>query len=125
MAKRVLVAEDEPNIAESLRFLLSRAGFEVCIHERGTNALAAALETCPDVLVLDAMLPEMDGYEILRRIRRDPRGQAIPILMLTAKGQRADREKAVESGADVFMTKPFSNADLMDAVARLADGRSA
>ena len=71
------------------------------------------------------MLPEMDGYEILRRIRRDPRGQAIPILMLTAKGQRADREKAVESGADVFMTKPFSNADLMDAVARLADGRSA
>lgn len=125
MAKRVLLAEDEPNIVESLRFLLGRAGFDVAVRETGPAALEAALETGPDVMVLDVMLPEMDGFEVLRRLREDPRGRSLPVLMLTAKGQRADRERAADGGADLFIAKPFSNADLLEAIGRLAKGRVA
>lgn len=124
MAKRVLVAEDEPNIVESLIFVLERAGFDVAVESDGRSALAAATDNPPDVLVLDVMLPELDGYEVLRRLRADKRSQSLPVLMLTAKGQREDRETALNSGADVFMTKPFSNAEIVAAVVRLAAGPS-
>ena len=123
MAKRVLLAEDEPNIAESLSFLLERAGFEVAVETNGRRALDSVMANQPDVLVLDVMLPELDGYEILRHLRADQRVEAIPVLMLTAKGQRENREMAIECGADLFMTKPFANADIVSAVKRLADGR--
>lgn len=122
MKKRVLLAEDEPNIVESLQFLLQRADFDVRVAGDGQLALQAALEDTPDVLVLDVMLPGLDGYEILRRIRADRRAQALPVLMLTAKGQREDREMAIESGADIFMTKPFANSEIIAAVTSLANG---
>lgn len=122
MQKRVLLAEDEPNIVESLQFLLQRADFDVRVAGDGQLALQAALEDTPDVLVLDVMLPGLDGYEILRRIRADRRAQALPVLMLTAKGQREDREMAIESGADIFMTKPFANSEIIAAVTSLANG---
>lgn len=121
MAKRVLIAEDEPSIVESLTFLLERAGFEVAVALDGRQALNAALTQPPDVLVLDVMLPEIDGYEILRRLRSDQRGERLPVLILTAKGQREDRETALRSGADLFITKPFANADVIAAVVRLAE----
>jgi DNA-binding response OmpR family regulator len=73
------------------------------------------------VLVLDVMLPELDGYEILRRLRADRRGERLPVLILTAKGQREDRETAISSGADLFITKPFANAEVIAAVERLAN----
>lgn len=120
MPKRVLLAEDEPNIAELLRFLLGRAGFEVETETDGLAALAAALASPPAVVILDVMLPGLDGLEVLRRLRADPRGRALRIVVLTAKGQRADREAAMDGGADAFITKPFSNAELIDAVRRLA-----
>ena len=120
MAKRVLIAEDEPSIVESLTFLLERAGFEVAVESDGRRALEAALARPPHVLVLDVMLPELDGYEILRRLRADPRGARLPVLILTAKGQREDRETALSSGADIFITKPFANAEVVAAVERLA-----
>ena len=123
MAKRVLLAEDEPNIVISLRFLLERAGFEVSVQSDGRRALDAALADPPDVLVLDVMLPEMDGYEILRRLRADKRSESVPVLMLTAKGQRADRDTAIECGADMFIAKPFANADFLGAVESLAAAR--
>jgi len=123
MAKRVLVAEDEPNIVESLIFLLERAGFAVDVASDGRAALTAAIDNTPDVLVLDVMLPEIDGYEVLRQLRADKRSQNLPVLMLTAKGQREDRETALKSGADVFMTKPFSNAEIVATVVRLAADR--
>lgn len=119
-AKRVLLAEDEPNIVESLTFLLERAGFEVSVASDGRQALGAALESPPDVLVLDVMLPELDGYEVLRQLRADGRAAGLPVLMLTAKGQREDRETALECGADMFMTKPFANAEITAAVVQLA-----
>ena len=122
-AKRVLLAEDEPNIVESLSFLLERAGFEVSVASDGRRALGAALENPPDVLVLDVMLPELDGYEVLRQLRADGRAAALPVLMLTAKGQREDRETALACGADMFMTKPFANAEITAAVVKLASHR--
>lgn len=123
MSKHVLLAEDEPNIVESLTFLLERAGFSVSVEADGRRALRAAIETTPDVLVLDVMLPELDGYEILRQLRADQAGRSLPVLMLTAKGQREDRDMAIECGADLFMTKPFANSEIVAAVERLATGR--
>lgn len=125
MVKRVLLAEDEPNIVESLRFLLERAGFEVSVRSNGREALELALSEAPDVVVLDVMLPALDGFEILRRMRADPRGRAVPVIMLTAKGQSEDRATALESGADRFITKPFANAEIVRAVSEAADGRRA
>ncbi len=123
MSKRVLLAEDEPNIVESLTFLLDRAGFEVSVETDGRKALDAALTSTPDVFILDVMLPELDGYEVLRQLRADQRAEALPVVMLTAKGQREDRETALECGADLFITKPFSNSEIVAAVEQLAGGR--
>jgi DNA-binding response OmpR family regulator len=122
MAYRVLLAEDEPNIVESLSFLLERAGFEVNALGDGSAALEFALSKQPQVMILDVMLPGMDGFEVLRRLRADPGGKDLPVIMLTAKGQREDREAALEIGADVFITKPFSNAEVIGSVERLCGG---
>ena len=122
MAKRVLLAEDDANIAESITFVLERAGFEVTVESDGRKALEVVMARPPHVLVLDVMLPGLDGYEILRTVRADPRGESLPVLMLTAKGQREDREMALKCGADLFITKPFSNAEIVSAVRTLAGG---
>ena len=120
MSKRVLLAEDEPNIVVLLTFLLERAGYEVAVETDGRQALDTALTAPPDVLILDVMLPELDGYEILRRLRADMRARSLPVLMLTAKGQREDRETAFDCGADLVITKPFANAEIVAAVEQLA-----
>jgi len=122
MAKRVLPAEHEPNIVESLIFLLERAGFDVASEMSGLAALNAVLADPLDMTILDVMLPGFDGFAILRRLRADRRCQALPVLMLTAKGQREDREAALDGGADLFITKPFSNSAVIAAVTRLAEG---
>jgi DNA-binding response OmpR family regulator len=119
MGNRVLLAEDEPNIVESLTFLLERSGFQVDFEVNGQLALDAALANPPDVMILDVMLPGLDGLEILRRLRADARCQSLPVLILTAKGQREDRERALSSGANLFITKPFANSDVIAAVVAL------
>ena len=123
MAARILLAEDEENILTSPTFLLERAGYDVFVETEGPQALQTALSSPPDVLVLDVMLPEMDGYEILRRLRAAPETEQLPILMLTAKGQREDRETALRFGADLFITKPFANSEIISAIGQLAEGR--
>lgn len=120
MKKRILLVEDEPNIIVSLTFLLERAGFEIVTENNGQKALDSILSDPPDTVVLDVMLPGLDGFEILRRLREDPRVEQLPVLMLTAKGQREDRKKSLEFGADRFITKPFSNAEVVEAVQDLA-----
>lgn len=125
MRKQVLLAEDEPNIVESLCFLLGRAGFDVTVCDDGESALERTMSACPDVLVLDVMLPEMDGFEVLRQVRARETTRNLPVLMLTAKGQREDRERALATGADIFITKPFANAEVVTAVEALAAGRLA
>ncbi|MEQ8319077.1 MAG: response regulator [Rhodospirillales bacterium] len=123
MGARILLAEDEANILTSLTFLLEREGYAVSVETEGPKVLASALSSPPDVLVLDVMLPEMDGYEILRRLRATPNTRELPVLMLTAKGQREDRETALKYGADMFITKPFANSEIISAIGKLAEKR--
>ncbi len=125
MTSRVLLAEDEPHIIELLCFLLKRAGFSVEIAETGPCVLDRVADAPPDILILDVMLPGMNGFEVMRRLRADERLCRMPVVMLTAKGQREDREAAEKLAVDCFITKPFSNADLIDTVTRLAGGRAA
>ena len=116
---RVLLIEDEPNIATALSFILQRDGWQVSTHSDGATALDAVARHAPAVVVLDVMLPGRSGFEILSGIRTGPRPD-LPVLMLTAKGQAKDRARAEALGASRFMTKPFSNREILDAVRALA-----
>lgn len=122
MGKRVLVAEDEPNIATSLTFLLERAGYKVSVVTDGNAALDTVLADTPDALVLDLMLPGIDGYEVLRRVRSEPACADLPVMVLSAKGQAEDRQIALDLGANIYVTKPFSNAELLETVETLTGG---
>ncbi|MEO0680807.1 MAG: response regulator [Pseudomonadota bacterium] len=120
--QRVLIAEDEPHIVESLRFILSREGYAVADAADGEAAWSSLSQARPDLLILDVMLPRLNGFDVLRRLRAEPEGQALPVIMLTAKGQAQDRRTAQDAGADVFITKPFSNRDVVEHVRRLLAG---
>ncbi|GGC13351.1 response regulator [Marivita lacus] len=120
MSKQVLLIEDEPNIIEAISFILSRDGWSVKTHSNGADAVEMVKERRPDVLILDVMLPGKSGYDILRELRDDPDINGLPVLMLTARGQTKDREIAERAGCDAFMTKPFSNADVLETVRALA-----
>ena len=120
MGGRILLIEDEGNIREAIGFILSRAGWEVQGHGNGATAIEAVTRTKPDIIILDIMLPGLSGFEILRALREDADLALLPVLMLTAKGQAPDQEAAFEIGANAYLTKPFSNADLLATVARLA-----
>ncbi len=113
MAKRVLVVDDEPNIVLSLEFLMRRAGFEVEVARDGAEALEALAGTPPDLLLLDVMMPELDGFEVCERIRRQPAWQATKIVMLTARGRDVERQRGLALGADAYVTKPFSTRELV------------
>ncbi|SMX29547.1 Transcriptional regulatory protein WalR [Pelagimonas phthalicica] len=120
MAGHVLVIEDEPNIIEAISFILSREGWHVATHSNGEDAAEIVRSRAPDVLILDVMLPGRSGYDILRELRGDAATENLPVLMLTARGQSKDREMAERAGASRFMTKPFSNAEVLEAVRALA-----
>jgi len=121
MGKKVLLIEDEPNIIEAISFILSRDGWEVKTHANGHDAMEAVRRRAPDLVILDVMLPGKSGYDILGEIREDANFAATPVLMLTARGQTRDREMAERAGANRYMTKPFSNADVLAAVRALAE----
>ncbi len=114
--------EDEPNIVEAISFILTRDGWTVHVHSDGETAMDKLRATPPDVVILDVMLPGRSGFEILRDIREDPATAATPVMVLTAKGQARDRDMARALGATLFMTKPFSNAEILSAVRALAQG---
>ncbi|NOD35098.1 MULTISPECIES: response regulator transcription factor [unclassified Ruegeria] len=116
MSRKVLLIEDEPNIAEAIRFLLSREGWQVEIHGDGTDALEVIQGAQPDLVILDVMLPGKNGMDILRDLREMEELASLPVLMLTARGQSRDREMAENAGVSRFMTKPFSNAEVLTAV---------
>lgn len=119
-ARRVLIAEDEPHIVESLRFLLRREGYAVDEAVDGESAVERLSAAPADLMILDVMLPRLNGFEVLRRLRADPILAATPVVMLTAKGQAQDRRTAEDLGVDAFITKPFSNRDVVEHVLRLA-----
>lgn len=121
MVKRILLVEDEANILEAIGFLLSRDGWDVSGHGKGETALEEIDRVDPDVVVLDVMLPGRSGLDILRDLRAQEGTRDLPVLMLTAKGQAKDRDQAMALGANAFLTKPFSNTELMETLAHLAD----
>ncbi len=120
LVSRVLIVEDEVNIVESLSFLLEREGFEVTSVLDGAQALSFIDENRPDLLILDVMLPGVDGYEILRKIRANAKLKDMPVVMLTAKMQQHDRRTAEQIGVNAFVTKPFSNAEVVSIVKNLS-----
>ena len=105
--------EDEADVVDLLRYNLERAEFEVLIAMTGDQGLAMAREKRPDLIVLDLMLPGMNGHEVCRALKGDPNTEVIPIVMLTAKGEPKERVKGLELGADDYVTKPFSPRELV------------
>jgi two-component system, OmpR family, response regulator len=116
MGRHVLLIEDEPNIIEAIRFLLTREGWRVDTHSDGADAVAVIEAANPDLLILDLMLPGRSGMDILRDLRALEGFQDLPVLMLTARGQSRDRDMAEKAGVSRFMTKPFSNTEVLAAV---------
>src|SRR5712691_6604940 len=119
MKQKILVADDEPDAIELVEFNLKAAGYEVITAADGEAALKKARSTLPDLIVLDLMLPEVDGLEVCKILRRDPRTRAIPIIMLTAKAAEIDRVLGLELGAEDYVTKPFSPRELLLRIKRL------
>jgi DNA-binding response OmpR family regulator len=119
----VLVAEDERNLTEALSFLMRRAGYEVNVARDGPSTVAMAQAIRPDLILLDIMLPGFDGFEVAAAIRRGDPARQPRIIMLTAKGHERDRQRAEALGVDDYVTKPFSNQDVVRRVqALLATG---
>lgn len=119
---RILIVEDEPNIVESLSFILQRAGFEVETVANGADALDRVRRQPFSALILDIMLPGMNGLDVLKSIRADDALSGLPVIVLTAKGQSNDRKTAEAIGASAFITKPFSNTEVVERVCKLAGG---
>jgi DNA-binding response OmpR family regulator len=119
----ILVADDEPNIVLSLEFLLKQAGFRVRTVADGEAALAAIAQEPPNLVLLDVMIPGRDGYAVCQAIRSNPAWRDVRIIMLTAKGGEIQREKGLSLGADEYVTKPFSNRELVDRVRRMLERR--
>ena len=113
MASRVLVVEDEPDIRDLLAFHLEREGYQVTRATTGPEALRQLRVAPPDLVILDLMLPEMDGLEVCRRLRAEPVTAALPVIMLTAKGDEVDRVVGLEIGADDYVVKPFSPKEML------------
>jgi len=118
-AKRVLIAEDEPSILLSVEFLMRAAGHQVETAGDGAQALAAAARFRPHLVILDIMLPQVDGFEVCRRLRADPAPGRARILMLTARGGEADAARGIALGADAYLTKPFATKELAAIAAQL------
>ena len=119
MAARILIVDDEPNIVLSLEFLLRKEGYEVATAPSGDEALHQAVAFRPHLMVLDVMLPVIDGFEVCRQLRADPAQAQLKILLLTARGRAAEVERGVAVGADTYMTKPFATRDLVTKVHQL------
>ena len=119
MNARILIVDDEPNIVLSLEFLMEQAGFEVAVAEDGEAALAQLAAFRPDLVLLDIMLPRLNGYEVCQRLRAHPDWSSIKVVMLSAKGRELEVSKGLALGADAYVTKPFSTRELIALVQNL------
>lgn len=114
--KRILIVDDEPDLVETLRFPLEMEGYQVLVAENGEMGLTLARKERPDLIILDLMLPKLDGYKVCRLLKFDERFKKIPVLMVTAKTQEKDRLLGKETGADEYITKPFDIEQLLEKV---------
>jgi len=121
---RILIVDDEPNIVLALELLMKKEGYEVHTVDDGERAVQAAKELRPDLILLDIMMPKMDGYEVCQRIRSDALLKDVSIIMLTAKGREVEREKGLALGADHYITKPFSTRQVVMKVKEILTARS-
>jgi PleD family two-component response regulator len=110
---RILIADDEPHIRQILRFTLERAGYQVYLASDGEDALKQAAELKPNLVLLDVMMPKVDGYEVCRKMRQDFSMNQIPVIMLSARGEQRDRVAGLEGGANDYLVKPYSNEELL------------
>ena len=113
---KVLIIEDEPHIVLSLELLLQRAGYDTASATDGEEGWALVQRLRPDVVLLDLMLPRRNGYEVCRAIKADPGLRAIPVIIVSARGQEVEVLKGLELGAAAYVTKPFGNADILEAI---------
>lgn len=113
---KILVVDDEPNILLSLEFLMKKKGYEVFIARNGAEAIELIGKELPHIILLDVMMPEVDGYEVCELVKKDSKLQHIRVIFLTAKSKESDIEKGYRLGADLYMTKPFSTRELMQRV---------
>lgn len=118
---RVLLVDDEPGILTALEFLVKNEGYQVFTATNGEQALALAQELLPSLIVLDVMMPGLDGFQTALRIRAIPQLEDCRIVFLTAKGAVQDRRQGYDSGAEIYITKPFDNDQLMDAINELIE----
>ena len=119
MPKEILIVDDEPSIVVPIQFLMEQQGYTVMVAENGENALDIIYKYKPDLILLDIMLPRIDGYEVCEIVRLDPRYRDIKIIFLTAKGREVEIAKGLALGADAYITKPFSNTELVSKVKEL------
>ncbi len=122
MTKKVLIVDDELNIVTALEFLLQKSGYEVMAAQNGDEALKRVESFVPDLVLLDVMMPRISGYEVCRRMRERSDWRHIKIIMLSAKGREAEVTKGVSLGADLYVTKPFSNDELIGKIGELLAG---
>ena len=119
MDEKILIVEDEPSIVVPLQFIMKENGYDVAVAFSGEEAVDAITESKPDLILLDIMLPGMDGYELCQMIRQNPDWKGIKIIFLTALGREADRAKGMALDADAYITKPFSNKEVVEKVRNL------
>lgn len=118
MKPTILVVDDEPSIVLSLQVLMQRAGFDVRIARDGDEALRSVENFTPDLILLDAMMPKRDGFDVCQTLRTNPAWKLLPIIMLTARSRDVERQKGLALGATDYITKPFSTRDLLTTVRR-------
>jgi len=118
---KVLLVDDEPNILVAIEFLMEQQGYSVRTAYNGQSALSAIESELPDVIVLDVMMPGMDGFEVAKAVRDNPACSNIPIVFLTAKGTSDDKCKGYESGGEVYLIKPFDNDELVNTIRELIE----
>jgi two-component system alkaline phosphatase synthesis response regulator PhoP len=121
MPKKILAVDDERHIVRLVEVNLQRAGYEVVTAYDGREALEKVKSENPDLIVLDVMMPYMDGFEVLKNLKQDPVTAEIPVIMLTAKAQDADVFRGWQSGVDCYLTKPFNPMELLTFVKRIFD----
>jgi DNA-binding response OmpR family regulator len=119
MPKEILIVDDEPSIVVPIQFLMEQQGYNVMVAENGESALDIIYKYKLDLILLDIMLPRIDGYEVCEIVRLDPRYRGIKIIFLTAKGREVEIAKGLALGADAYITKPFSNTELVSKVKEL------
>ena len=111
--KKILIADDNENIREALTYLLEDEGYALSLAKDGAETLRKVREVLPDILFLDIMMPEINGYDVCRAIKTDPSLKGIYVIMLTAKGQVVEQERGKEVGADEYIVKPFSPMEIL------------